>query len=65
MFLTFSRDNSQLSVLCRNSKAPNISPRGERFRDETKRKIFIPGPGSYEIRDYSDGNYVLSQYKSS
>ncbi len=48
----------------RNSKAPNISPRGERFKDESKKKKFIPGPGSYEIRDYNDGNYILSQFKN-
>jgi hypothetical protein len=41
--------------------APNISPRGERFKDETlRRKIFVPGPGSYEPKDYLDANYVLS-----
>ena len=51
-------------TLTRNSLAPNISPRGERFQDDTRRKVFIPGPGSYEIRDYNDGNYVLSQYKN-
>lgn len=48
-----------------NSWAPQISPRGERFKDEVvKRKKYVPGPGQYEPKDYLDGNYVLSQFKS-
>lgn len=50
---------------CRNSKAPQISPRGERFKNvELTQKLFVPGPGSYDPIDYTDGTYILSQFKN-
>jgi hypothetical protein len=51
--------------LPRNSKAPQISPRGQRFKDlEFKQKQFVPGPGAYEVKDYLSGEYVLSKFKN-
>jgi hypothetical protein len=29
-----------------------------------EKKAFIPGPGSYDPKDYMDSNYVLSQWKN-
>ena len=62
MYQTYSK--RKILSYYRNSLAPQISPRGERFRDESKKKIYVPGPGQYEIRDYNDGNYILSQFKN-
>jgi len=48
----------------RNSRAAHFSP-STRFGQNQLNPKDQPGPGSYENRDYTDGNYYLSQYKSS
>jgi Sperm-tail PG-rich repeat len=51
-------------MFCRNSKAAHFSP-SKRFVEQSKLKIkFIPGPGQYEAKDYTDGVYTLSKFKN-
>ncbi len=42
---------------------------GERFKNmEIKQKLYVPGPGTYNEKDYADMKhdrvYYLSQYKN-
>jgi len=47
-----------------SSKAANWSPSKVRFEDENKSKKNLPGPGTYDQSDYSQGQYILSTFKS-
>jgi hypothetical protein len=48
----------------RNSRAAAWSP-SRRFDPAMFANKEQPGPGQYEPRDYADGNYVLSKFRSS
>lgn len=53
----------------RNSKTMRMSPFGQRFQNlEVSHRLFVPGPGTYNPRDYADLKndrvYYLSQFKN-